>query len=672
MADSTCKGSEVDKKVCGIVGICAVDCLIRPSVMELAMSTIRHRGPDDEGYIAYDIETGCVTEYCGTDSLVRDRVHIRAGNAEARYVVFGHRRLSIIDPTVAGHQPMSYKNDRYWIVYNGEIYNYIEIRQELERKGYTFSTKTDTEVVLSSYMEWGTDCLCRFNGMWSFAILDRESKCIFAARDRFGVKPFFYTWDGKVFGFASEIKTILKLPGVHCKINEGRAYDYLMWGILPSSEETFFQGVQELPHSHYLILNLQARTLKKEKYYSLEFTDETGTYDRGEFDKHVEKVRDLVSRAVRLRLRADVPIGTCLSGGIDSSAIVCTIADVLRRENIPQVGDVQRVYTACYDDSNVDESRYAAIVVENTKSRWFRTNPAAKDLWNDFRNLVYSQDEPFGSTGIYAQYRVMQLAKESGVKVLLDGQGGDEVFGGYKACYPPFFIELLRRGKWAKGLSEWIGLSNAPLSRTRLLVGVGELLAVRWLSNKMRVFVARSIRQEGVFLKAGFTHAHHERDEQMAERAGFSLNDFLYQWLTKYSLPELLRYEDRNSMAWSIEARTPFADDHPLIEYVAGIPSVYKINNGVSKSLLRDAMRPILPSSIYRRTDKLGFATPQREWLQHLGNECLNMVCRDNQFVDVQRLQREYQNIISRGSSRAVNNLWRLVIFSIWRNIFNI
>ncbi len=658
--------------MCGISGLCALGREIPASMIEAANQALRHRGPDDEGYLVYDFDAGRAAPFHGSDSVVRDGAPIGGAPAIRRGAVLGARRLSILDLTPAGHQPMSYDNGSLWIAFNGAIYNYKEIRAELEARGRAFRNNTDTEVILAAYAEWGTECLSRFNGMWAFAIVDLRKRLLFAARDRFGVKPFYY-WDAPdALAFASEIKALLTLPFVERRLHAGRAYDYLMWGIIKSSEETFFEGIRELPPSHSLVVDFATGASRVERYYTLPFTKKVGRFDRATFERHVERVRELATRSVRLRLRADVPIGTCLSGGIDSSSIVTTIRRLLEQEEIPQVGELQRVFTACYDDPAIDESAFAEAVVKKTQSQWFRTYPTAESLWDDLGRVVYAQDEPFGSTSIYAQYRVMKLARESGVTVALDGQGGDELFVGYNSQYPAFFWDLVRGGRVGTLLSEWRGLSNTSMRRSGLVRGMAEYFGARVLPAGAVTSFARAFRGEGTHLRPDFVRANEARNARISERASLSVNELSHEMLTKFILPLLLRYEDRNAMAWSIESRTPFADDHPLIEYVNNVPGIYKVHNGWSKALLREAMRPLLPEAIYRRRDKIGFATPQRTWLRELRAPALELLGAGDEFVDPSGVAGALDGVLANGSSRAVDNIWRLLIFRKWREVFRI
>jgi asparagine synthase (glutamine-hydrolysing) len=673
--------------MCGITGICALGRSLQPAIIEAANRSLRHRGPDDEGYVVYDLEGGArgasgarggpahatAAHHHGNDSVVRDGPHIReATRALNRGAVLGSRRLSIIDPTPAGHQPMSYDDGRLWITFNGAIYNYKEIREELVARGRTFRTQTDTEVILAAYAEWGVRCVERFNGMWGLAILDLRTKTLFASRDRFGVKPFYYHRQPDLLLFASEIKGLLAFPFVERRIHTGRAYDYLMWGIIKASQETFFEGVSELPPGHSLTVDLESGRVTVARYYTLPFAREVGRFDRATLDGHVARVRELVKRSVRLRLRADVPIGSCLSGGVDSSSIVATIREILDDEEIPQVGELQRVFTACYDDPALDESRFAEAVVKMTGSQWFRTYPTANDLWSDLTNLVRAQDEPFGSTSIYAQYRVMRLARESGVTVALDGQGGDELFVGYDSQYPALFWDLVRGGRVGALAREWRGLANASFGRAALVRGMAEYLGAHVLPGAAMGAAARAFRGEGAHLRRDFVHEHEARNARIAERASLSLNELSHEMLTQFILPLLLRYEDRNAMAWSIESRTPFADDHPLIEYVNGVPAIYKVHDGWSKTLLREAMRTRLPESVYRRTDKIGFATPQRAWLRALREDALEALTQPDEFLETSKIGDELDAVLANGASRAVDNIWRLLIFKKWREVFEL
>jgi len=351
---------------------------------------------------------------------------------------------------------------------------------------------------------------------------------------------------------------------------------------------------------------------------------------------------------------------------------VATLRDIQEKERIPQIGELQRVFTACYDDPTLDESRFAEAVVKMTGSRWFRTYPTAPDLWRDLTQLIHTQDEPFGSTSVYAQYRVMRLARESGTTVVLDGQGGDELFVGYDSQYPAFFWDLLRGGRVGAFAREWRGLAHASIHPIALVRAMVEHLGAHVLPNAAMGATAKTFRGEGAYLRRDFVRAHNSRNALVSERASLSLNELSHEMLTQFILPLLLRYEDRNSMAWNIESRTPFADDHPLIEYVNGVPSIYKVRDGWSKALLREAMATRLPESVYRRKDKVGFATPQRAWLRALRKEALEVLVEPDEFLESAKIGDRFDAVVANGSSRAVDNVWRLLIFKKWREVFGL
>ena len=381
-------------------------------------NALRHRGPDDEGYLAINTRAKEAYHLTGSDSKV-NYPRIEEFNKEVD-LFLGHRRLSIIDPSPRGHQPMSNKGETVWIIHNGEIYNYVELREELKHSGYNFHTNTDTEVILAAYEEWGEDCLSKLNGMWAFIIYDKRKNFLFGSRDRTGVKPLYYYLDSNFFAFASEIKSLIKMPYVKTSVNSNAVFDYFAFNWQENEQEGFFKNIIELSQSHGFYYNLSTKTLKKWKYYNLKYSEDWEDFNEKKFNEFTEEIDKLIFNAIALRLRSDVPVGSCLSGGIDSSTIVCIVNKILEKENLTQIGEKQKVFTACYDDAKeIDESRWARIVAERTKTSWHQTFPDPSGFIEDLEDLVYTQDIPFGSTSIYAQYRVMKLAKETNVKVSL-------------------------------------------------------------------------------------------------------------------------------------------------------------------------------------------------------------------------------------------------------------
>ncbi|MFN6037895.1 MAG: asparagine synthase (glutamine-hydrolyzing), partial [Bacteroidota bacterium] len=348
---------------------------------------------------------------------------------------FCHRRLSILDLSPRGHQPMCDAKQKIYITYNGEIYNYIEIREDLKKLGYHFTTETDTEVIINSYLAWGKDCLARFNGMWSFVIYDSVKNEFFASRDRFGVKPFYYYIDDENFCFASEQKAIVGLPFVKISLNHQAVYDYLVNHEMEYEPEGFFKNVMELFPGKYLTYNISTHILREDSYYALDFNRSFTPFDQNQFVNAAETTIKLLFDAVKIRLRSDVKVGACLSGGIDSSVIAGLMQQIYFDKNSLEF------FTACFPGTPVDESNWASQVVLNG-GKWNTVTPTSEELWKDLDDLVYSQDVPIWSSSTYAQFRVMKLAKESGVKVVLDGQGGDELFAGYYPYYLSYWNEL--------------------------------------------------------------------------------------------------------------------------------------------------------------------------------------------------------------------------------------
>ncbi|WP_297213204.1 MULTISPECIES: asparagine synthase (glutamine-hydrolyzing) [Thermodesulfovibrio] len=630
--------------MCGIAGIVYKHQNLLRDEIKIMTDTLAHRGPDGEGF------------YFGENFAL------------------GHRRLAIIDLSPLGHQPMIYKRgkEEYVIVFNGEIYNYIELREELRTYGYMFNTNTDTEVILAAYDMWGTECLKKFNGMWAFVIFDRRKNIFFGSRDRFGVKPFYYLNNNKVFAFASEIKALLKLPHQKLELEEEIIFDYLLLGY-EEQDNSIFKGVYELYPSSAFILNLDDFSFREWRYYELAYVDKYEKFDEKQLWKYREEVKELIFNAVKLRLRSDVPVGSCLSGGLDSSTIVCVINEIIKKETVPQVGFKQNVFTATYTDKAVDESKYAEAVVKHTQTEWHQTYPTAENLINDLEDLIYYQEIPFGSTSIYAQYSVMRLAKEKGVKVLLDGQGGDELFTGYIGYYPVFYREILMNFDLKTFCNELKNIRNSPISIKNLTHIFIRNFVAHTIPDRLLAIFYLLLTNRAKYFNREFLSKFKYRIEKYVEELPKTLNQQLHQYITGKNLKTLLRYEDRNSMRFSIESRTPFADDINLIECLFKMPSTYKIHKGWSKYILREAMRGIIPEKIRLRTDKVGFATPEKNWLLSKRDFIEDILHSNNDlikdYLSLNRLLKDY------GSGKIFKEgflLWRVINFIIWRNIYRV
>ena len=653
--------------MCGIAGIVRSDGgSIDVAVLRQMTARMRHRGPDDEGYLLGAFPNGTATPAAGADTVAPLRAHLPAidamGMEQRATLGFGHRRLSIIDCTPSGHQPMVDASGMLWLAYNGEVYNYIELRAELEAKGHVFSTRSDTEVILAAYREWGRACLERFNGMWAFCLWDRRRGELFCARDRFGVKPLYYRHDGRTFLFASEIKALL-VASEPPRVNEALAYDYLVFDFLDHTPETLFAGILQVPPGHWLVLDGRGQ-LTLQRYYTLPYTTTSGPSDEATIERLGDDYRALLTDAVRLRLRTDVPLGSCLSGGLDSSSIVCAMSRLLAAST--DGAAEQRTFTAAYDDPACDERRFAQAVVAATGVDAHYTFPQAEALWEELLRLTWHQDEPFGSTSIYAQWCVMRAAHDAGVTVMLDGQGGDELFAGYLTYYPILLKELLRRGRFLEFRTE------LEASAQRLEQSPGRLAAksAAVLYEPLRRLVPARVRGLDL-LDAEFAGRHrHRRDEWLRLRPANNLQARLWADQVQFSIPQLLRYEDRNSMAFSVEARLPFLD-YRLVEWAFAQPVGVKLHRGWTKYVARKGVSSLCPESIAWRTDKVGFATPEAQWMR-AGTELLSALgdpatFRTGRFIDPAKLRGQLANPRPRW-----RELWRAAHFELWSRVFAI
>jgi asparagine synthase (glutamine-hydrolysing) len=552
---------------------------------------VAHRGPDGRGWKVF--------------------------NSTAGAVAMGHRRLSIIDLSDAAAQPMSYADGRYWIVYNGEIYNYIELRHELEAIGHCFRTQSDTEVLLAAYAEWGEGALDRLVGMFALVIWDKRMQVAFAARDRFGIKPLYYFATPDGIAFASEIKQLTGLPGVEARLNIARAYDFLSAGIMEHTAETLFEGIGQLRGGECARLELQRWRLGEElpvrRWYQIL---EPGTLAIDEREA-AERFAALLAQSVHLHLRSDVPVGTCLSGGLDSSSIVCLMARELAAE-----GNGARINTvsACYAEKAVDERPFMEAVVRDAQCLPQWCYPRVDDAFAQAERITWHQDEPYGSTSIFAQWSVFATAREAGIKVMLDGQGADEQLAGYHGGFPYYYWSLIRRRRFAaltRAMIErhrWHGTSLADEAKTFLLPLLPPRLAQR-LRRERQVLLQHN------WLDGDALRPHLGRSAFETARESIGLPPIrdigaLCVAMTQSSnLTMLLHWEDRNSMAHSIEARVPFLD-HRLVELSIALGEHHKMVGGDTKRVLRRAMAGILPESVRRRRDKLGFATPEEIWFR--------------------------------------------------------
>jgi asparagine synthase (glutamine-hydrolysing) len=655
--------------MCGITGFGGIGVQVEPQWIRTMTHTLKHRGPDDEGYLAMTISPPGVFHLTGTDSKVPGQ-SLETFKQPVHFFL-GHRRLSILDPTPAGHQPMSNKNENIWLIYNGEIYNYLELRETLRALDYQFRTNTDTEVLLAAYERWGENCLDRLDGMWAFVIYDKQKNLLFGARDRFGVKPLYYYHDRGYFAFASEIKSLVTLPFIEKNINPAAVFDFLAFSGLDFVEESFFKNIFELQPAHAFTYDLARGNLQKKKYFTLTCQEKWEPFNEEKSRAHIQRVRDLVCEAVRLRLRSDVPVGSALSGGIDSSAIVCVIGRLMAQQSQLPVGDRQKVFTAGFPGKPIDESPWAKQAAEHANAQWFMTVPTPGEFRQDIENIAYYQDTPYGSPSVYAQYRVMRLAKENGVKVVLDGQGADELFTGYSHYYPVFYGQMLKHLNIKSFSREMKHIKNAPLTGKTLIFDLVKQARRSMISYPLLRKYRMKPKPHHLLLEKDFWEKYQERVDLIDVRDFNSLNPMLLEYFTRQKLAHLLKYEDRNSMRFSIESRTPFADYLNLIEYVFNVPAVYKIHNGYSKFLLRESMQGILPENIRLRTDKKGFFIPGIEWLTQLKNHWPAYLHQDlEEFVNISLVKRQLTQGIDNVGYEDIQMLWRIIILAVWQRVF--
>jgi len=554
-----------------------------------------------------------------------------------------HRRLSIIDLSDNARQPMTNEDGTLWLVFNGEIYNYIELHQDLVRKGHQFQSKSDTEVILHAYEEWGADCLNHFNGMWAFAIFDEKSKTLFCARDRFGIKPFYYTLVDGTFLFASEIKALLAHPAVGKSPDPTTLATFLAWGVLDYSHRTMFDGIFQLKPAHAMFFGKEGNEIPF-LYWNIEICSEIQSVVS---DNEVSaKLLSLLHDATKVHLRSDVAVGTCLSGGIDSSTLTVLINNLIGEEAPSSIGTLQKTFSAVFSDKRFDESRYIDEIVAATGVNNRQTEPSPEELWNDIDHLVYMHDEPFGSLSIYAQYCVMRIACKE-VKVVLDGQGADELLAGYLGYQGSYIGGLLRTFHWWTAWNEIFG-------------------SIRYHPG----FLGSSLRQ--LLVRKGRRHLLKGCPEKI-NRYGGSLSEILHRELTATNLPSLLHYEDRNSMAFSIESRVPYLDIS-VVEYIASLPFRQKIQNGVTKVSLRRAIKGIIPEVIRCRMDKMGFVTPEEVWMKENLRPFILQILNSTRFHerpfwDADAVVRDYLKFLEGGALYSPE-IWRIICTELWLQKF--
>lgn len=570
--------------------------------------------------------------------------HHRGPNGEGYFhdsnFALGHRRLAIIDLSESASQPMTAHGAT--IIYNGEIYNYLEIRKELERRGYRFRTASDTEVILAAYDHWGKACLQQFNGMWAFLLYDPRRESLFCARDRFGIKPLYYTTIKEQFCLASEIKQFTGVEGWQPRLNRVRSYEFLAYGWHDHTAETFFKDVFQLPAGHWLEYGLKTHEYQIRPYYQPEKQLQEF---RGPFQEATEVFARLFEDSVRLRLRSDVKTGATLSGGLDSSSIV-------GKMNSIYLGPPFETVSACFHLPQYDEQLFINAVVNRHALINHKVFPSFEEWAETSAAVSWHQEEPTASASVFAQFLVFRKAKEQGLKVMLDGQGADEILCGYEKFYLPFLKQQFR---------------GHPLAAIRLLFGIMQhhQAPARQLVQKFRrhLFSYRIAPSTGTLFQPGFVPS----PEELFQRPpGRDVRTTSTNLLKEVGLPVLLHYADRNAMTHSVESRFPFLD-YRLVEFCLSLPDEYKISrSGIRKYIQREAMRDILPTKVYHRYDKMGFVTPQEEWVQGARQQMVKAILKSIKGGLEAVFQPEAKELLR----LSPDAFWRAWAFSQWHSIF--
>jgi asparagine synthase (glutamine-hydrolysing) len=626
--------------MCGIFGqFTSTATASRETAVACALSAQRllaHRGPDDRGVEEILLSVGTLT--------------------------LGHTRLSIIDLSKGGHQPMRSPDGRYVLVFNGEIYNYRELRHELQALGHSFSTESDSEVLLAAWVEWGQDGLRRLKGMFAFAVIDKATQCLTLVRDPFGIKPLYYHLEEEMVCFASEVPALCALLPHPPAPDLATAYAYLAFGAYDNGERTFFDSVQQLPPAHCLTIDLRSPGESKAVRW---WWPRIAEHPRVPLQEAAARLRNLFIDSVRLHLRSDVPVGAALSGGIDSSAIVCAMR--LAEPDMPL-----HTFTFVAPGSPVDEERWADLVNGHVGAIVHKVEVNPDELARDLDAMIRAQGEPFGSTSIYAQYRVYRAAREAGIVVTLDGQGADELLAGYDGFPSGAIASLLERRRIgaALGLSrEWSRWPGRTLSGALRALASGARTA--WLPK-----AARSVRVPGrsrpPWLHAGRCRElgldlPPERGPYGTEARQRRLVEQLRAALAGKGLAALLRHGDRNSMSWSIESRVPFLTME-IAEFCLGLPEEFLLSlNGETKCVFRAAMRGIVPDAVLDRRDKIGFRTPEDTWLRAQGALLVEWISDADRIpiLDPAACHREVSDALA-GDTRFTPGLWRLVNYCRW------
>lgn len=560
--------------MCGIAGLCNLDrSPIDPYLLDLFTDTLTHRGPDDRGtYLDPQTPLG-----------------------------LGHRRLAILDLSPAGHQPMSYANGRYWIVFNGEIFNFLELRQELQTLGYHFQSNSDTEVILAAYDRWGTDCQIRFNGMWAFAIWDRRTQTLFLSRDRFGVKPLHYYYDPQHFAFASETKSFLCLPWFTPQFDPGHVTQAILGGFsTAATEATLLQGIQQLKGGYHLLLTPNSPPKIQRWWHTLHHLPPLPE----SYPERVAQFRELFIDACRLRMRSDVPLGTALSGGLDSSAVHCTLATLQNQHQARQAQDWQKAYIATFPNTDLDERSYAEQVITHTRAIPHYQPIHPNDILDNLEATLFQHEEISHAPGVNAVWLLYRQMRRHNTVISLDGHGGDELLGGYI-----HYLNLALQDALIPWINEDVYhqiqgiLQRTTASASQVTSYQDPPEKATWLTQIPITAPIPGLHEDLTTLRQNSCLSN-------------TLNRNLYIDFHHGGLSAILRNFDRCSMAHGVEIRAPLLDWR-IVCFSFALPAQDKIGGSYSRRIFRDAMINILPEPIRTRNSKIGFGSPLAHWLEH-------------------------------------------------------
>lgn len=655
--------------MCGIAALIEIDkTSSRTNNIKKMTDLVKYRGPDDEGFVFFNTDNNREI-YGGVDtpskvleseysySPKKLLTHNITPNAS---VTLGHRRLSIIDLSPAGHQPMCSRDKRYWIVFNGEIYNYRELRQELKELGYIFISETDTEVILASYAQWGKECLNKFNGMWAFVIYDSIEQIIFAARDRFGVKPLYYWFSPEGFlAFASEIKQFSVLPGWKAILNEERTYDFFRYGLLDHTHETMFKNVYQFRGGEacHIKRSELINSIEPYRWYFFE-----PPRFNGDFNTAKEIFKDKLIDAVKVRLVSDIPIGFSLSGGLDSSSLVCISNDLLKKKD-PNI--FQNVISIRSDVERYDEGYFINEVIQNKTIRSRNAYPQWDSLDEELDKIIWHQDEPFQSLSIQNEWYLFKISADSGLHVMIGGQGSDEILCGYGSYLNIRCKDLIRSGKLFTLLNETIASFLGAKTQILLIIKSSVLLLFG------RVIELRRDKEIKKFLNLNKSKSAIE--PKNSRFSSLIKKEMEYEEFFM-SLPVQLHWEDRDSMAHSVESRVPFTD-YKLVEYIFSIPDDYLMKNFTSKFILREAMQNILPEKVRLRKDKMGFVSAEEHWMKS-GNPIFFKILiedaiKSSQGIINNSILYDFEKFVA-GEKPFSDDFIKVICFGRWMKIFNV